>query len=632
MKNNNGTKDSFAFSDPSRVMTAIEPGMNIFIGTGAAEPQTLVQHLMASEAPNLKDLTLIQLLSFGNVISLDAIKAHKYRLKTFYSGWVANEAIAAGRVDLIPSRFSAIPQLIANRRIPIDAVFIQISPPNASGYCSMGVSVDVAHQAIEQASVVVGEVTPEIPRTSGDTFLSIKQFDFIVKATEPPLDVSHCPVDDIFNRVAVNVASAIQDRSCVGFSIGPLFESLSHHLAQHRHLGIHTPFFTDAVMRLVESGAVSNRYKATFRGKSLASYAMGSRTLWRWLDLNPMVEFQPIDKVFSPMAIGRNPRYVSVFPARKVDLSGCIALHMGEGTVTSGPGQVMDFLNGAEISPGGSNIFALPSRNLEDQPNIQLNIHRYPNQLNLPDSVDMVATEYGTAILSGRSVRERAQALIEIAHPDDRAGLIDQAKEANILYRDQIFVEASARLYPSEIRLRHTFKNKLDVRFRVIKPSDEDEMRRLFYRFSDQAVYQRYFAPIKTMPHSRMQAYVNIDLNTTMSIVAITGDHDQGRIIAEARYVIDPADHFAEVAFVVDEAHQRMGIATYLYTSLLNIAKERGIKGFKADVLSSNQGMLKVFQKGAEPVNARLDTDIYHLTIPFGERRRGPYPVPDVPH
>lgn len=608
-------------SEPSRVMAAIEPGMNIFIGTGAAEPRTLVQHLMASEAPNLKDLTLIQLLSFGNTISLDTIKAQKYRLKTFYSGWVAGEAIAAGRVDLIPSRFSAIPQLIATRKIPIDVVFIQISPPDVSGYCSMGISVDVAHQAIEQASVVVGEVTPEVPRTSGDTFLSLKQFDFVVEATEPPLDFGHCPVDDIFDRVAANVASVIQDRSCVGFTIGPLFESLSRHLAQHRHLGIHTPFFTDAVMRLVESGAVSNRFKATFRGKSLTSYAIGSRELWRWLDLNPMVEFQPIDKVFSPMAIGRNPRYVSVFPARKVDLSGCVALHIGEGTVTSGPGQVMDFLNGAEISPGGSTIFALPSRNLNGQPNIQLNIQRYPNQLNLPESVDMAVTDYGIAILSGRSVRERAQALIEIAHPDDRARLIDQAKEAKILYQDQIFVEASARLYPSEIRSRHTFKNKLDVRFRVIKPSDEDEMRRLFYRFSDQAVYQRYFAPIKTMPHSKMQAYVNIDLNTTMSIVANTGDHEQGHIIAEARYVKDSADNFAEVALVVDEAYQRMGIASYLYTTLLHIAKERGIKGFKADVLSSNQGMLKVFQKGTEPVNARLDTDVYHLTIPFSYER-----------
>ena len=621
MMTTEGSEKLYTPSDPSQVMTAIEPGMNIFIGTGAAEPQTLVQHLMASEAPNLKDLTLIQLLSFGNVISLDTIKAQKYRLKTFYSGWVANEAIAAGRVDLIPSRFSAIPQLIAKRRIPIDVVFIQISPPNASGYCSMGISVDVVHQAIKQASVVVGEVTPEIPRTSGDTFLSLKQFDYLVEATEPPLDFRYCPMDDIFDHVAVNVASAIQDKSCVGFTIGPLFESLSRHLAQHRHLGIHTPFFTDAVMRLVESGAVSNRFKATFRGKSLTSYAMGSRDLWRWLDMNPMVEFQPIDKVFSPMAIGRNPRYVSVFPARKVDLSGCIALHIGEGTVTSGPGQVMDFLNGAEISPGGSNIFALPSRNLKNQSNIRLNIHRYPNQLNLPDSVDMVATEFGTAILSGRSVRERAQALIEIAHPDDRARLIDQAKEAKILYQDQIFVESSARLYPSEIRSRHTFKNKLDVRFRVIKPSDEDEMRHLFYRFSDQTVYQRYFAPIKTMPHSRMQAYVNIDLNTTMSIVAITGDHEQGHIIAEARYVRDFVDNFAEVAFVVDEAYQRMGIASYLYRTLLQIAKERGIKGFKADVLSSNQGMLKVFQKGPEPVNARLDTDIYHLTIPFDDER-----------
>ncbi|MBW2178576.1 MAG: GNAT family N-acetyltransferase [Deltaproteobacteria bacterium] len=602
---------------PQKVLEHIEAGMNIFIGTGAAEPRTMVKHLMGSDTLKMHDLTLVQLVSFGGTISLKNLRSQKYRLKTFYSGWVASEAIAAGRVDLIPSRVSEIPRLIYKRYIPIDVALIQISEPNEGGYCSLGVAVDVARQAIEQAAIAVGEINTDIPATSGDTYVHMSEFDYLVGSTEPPFYFPRWPVDPVFDRVAANVASVIDDRSCLAFTFGPLFESLSKHLSQRRHLGIHTPFFTDALMDLVKSGAVSNRFKKTYRGKSVTSYAQGSTELYRWLDRNPLVEFQSIDTVFSPMEIGRNPNFISVIPARKVDLSGSIALHFGKGAVTTGPGQIMDIFNGAEISPGGATIFALPSRNREGAPNIRMSIESFPNRFNLPDSVDMVVTDYGIASLSGRSLRERAQALIEIAHPDDRFTLVDQAKQAKILYEDQIFLAESAHLYPSEIRIRHTFKGGISVRFRAIKPSDEEEMRRLFYRFSDQSVYYRYFAPIKTMSHAKMQAYVNVDFGRVMSIVGLAGEKGQEHIIAEARYVLEAGTQFADTAFIVDEAYQSMGIATYIFQMMIRLAKERGIKGFKSDVLASNKGMLKVFEKGGEVVNSKLEFNVYNLTIPF---------------
>jgi acyl-CoA hydrolase/GNAT superfamily N-acetyltransferase len=602
---------------PEKVLEHIEAGMNIFIGTGAGEPRTMVKHLMGSDSLKMFDLTLVQLVSFGDAISLEELRSRQYRLKTFYSGWVASEAIAAGRVDLIPSRVSEIPRLIYKRYIPIDAAFIQISEPDDAGYCSLGVAVDVSRQAIDQASMVVGEISTDIPSTSGDTYIHMSEFDFLVESTEPPFYFPRWPVDPVFDRVAANVASVIEDRSCLAFTFGPLFESLGKQLTQRRHLGVHTPFFTDALMDLVKSGAVSNRFKKTYRGKCLTSYAQGTAELYQWLDRNPLVEFQAIDTVFSPMEIGKNPKFISVIPARKVDLSGSIALHFGKGRVTTGPGQTMDIFNGAEISPGGATIFALPSRNREGEPNIRMSIETFPNLFNLPDSVDMVVTDYGIASLSGRSLRERAQALIEIAHPDDRANLVEQAKQANILYKDQIFLAESAHLYPSEIRTRHTFKGGLSVRFRAIKPSDEEEMRRLFYRFSDQSVYYRYFAPIKTMQHAKMQEYVNVDFGRTMSIVGLAGESGQEHIIAEARYVKEEGSSFADTAFIVDEAYQGKGIATYIYKMMIRLAKERSIKGFKSDVLASNKGMLKVFEKGGEVVNAKLEFNVYSLTIPF---------------
>ena len=604
---------------PDQVLNKIEPGMSIFLGTGVAEPRTLVKHLMASNEANLQDLEFIQLVSLGDAISIKELQSQKYRLKTFFSGYVASEAITAGRVDLIPSRFSRIPGLIASRRVPVDVVFVQITPPNEAGYCSLGVAVDAAHQAIEQASLVIGEISTEIPLTYGDTFVPIADFDFLIESTEPPIYFDRWPPDPVFDLVAANVASVIDDGSCLFFSLGPLFESLGKQLTHKHHLGIHTPFFTDAAMDLIKSGAVTNRHKETWRGKSVTSYAIGSAELMHWLDRNPLVEFQGVDKVFDPLQIGRNKKCVCILPARKVDLSGRIALHYGKGNVTAGPGETMDFFNGAEISQGGITLFALPSRNLKNEPNIQISVKNLHNQFSLREAIDMVVTEYGVAILKGRTIRERAQALIEIAHPDDRQGLIQQAKAEKMIYEDQIFLSEAAGLYPSDVKTQHTFKGGLEVRFRAIKPSDEEGMRKLFYRFSDKAVYYRFFSPIKTMPHSKMQSYVNTDYSKTMSIVGLVGEPGERHIIAEARFIKDnKIPPFADVAFVVDEKYHGMGIATFLYKMLIRLARDRGIEGFTADVLSSNASMMKVFEKGGT-VQAKLEYGSYALRIPFDQ-------------
>ncbi|MCD6584855.1 MAG: GNAT family N-acetyltransferase [Desulfobacteraceae bacterium] len=602
---------------PEKVLEKIHPGMCIFLGTGAAEPRTLVKHLMASNADNLQDLELFQLLSFGDAISLKGLKNQKFRLKTFFSGWVAKEAIGDGRVDLIPSRFSRLSQLIASRQIPFDVAFIQITPPNKLGYCSLGVSVDVAKLVMDQASLVVGEINPNIPQTLGNTFVSINDFDMLVNATEKPIYFDRWPIDPVFDKVAANVASAIEDGSCISFSFGPLYEALAKHLMHKKDLGVHSPIFSDALMDLINSGAVTNRYKRHFPGKTLTSYAIGTQELLNWLDCNPLVEFQGLDKVFNPMRIGKNPRFVAIINIRKIDLTGGIALHVGKGNVTTDTAEVIDFVNGAEISFGGYSIFALPSRNLKGEANIKLTLDDIPNQLNVRESVDLVATEYGVANLNGRTMRERAMALIEIAHPDDRAKLIKEAKAQKIIYKDQIFIEENAHLYPLEAKCKHTFKNNISVRFRAIRPSDEEEMRRLFYRFSDESVYYRYFTPLKTMTHSKMQEYVNVDYGKVMSIIGLVGDTDKGHIIAEARYVKDPKRPYGDVAFVVDEGFQGLGIATFLYKQLMRLAKERGLQGFTADVLPANKEMMRVFEKGAAEVKATLEYGVYRLSIPF---------------
>jgi acyl-CoA hydrolase len=600
---------------PEQVLAKISPGMSIFLSTGVSEPRTLVKHLMKSDMGNLQDLELVQVLSLGDAISLKELKQHKYRLKTFFSGWIANDAIMAGRVDLIPCRYSQIPRLMESRNLPIDAVFVQITPPNESGYCSLGASVDVARIAMGRASFIVGEINPLVPVTFGDTFVHLSDFDMIVESNEPLIYFNRWPKDEVFDKVAYNVASLIKDGSCIVYSIGPLFDALSKHLIHKRDLGIQSPIFTDALMELIKSGAVNNRHKYFYPGKALSCYALGTPELMKWLHRNPLVEFQGIDQVFNPNRIGMNANIVAIIHARKIDLSGRIVLHTGKGNIASGPAEVIDYFSGANISEGGFAIFALPSRNLKGESNIMLSVEKFPNRFSMRESIEIIVTEYGIAHLRGKSIRERAQALIDIAHPEDRETLIKKAKREKILYEDQIFIAESAHFYPGSIETVHTFKDNLKVKFRAIKPSDEEGMRRLFYRFSDEAVYYRYFAAVKTMPHSKMQEYVNINYLQVMSIVGVLEDQEQ--IIAEARYIKHPDKPYADIAFVVDEEYNGLGIATFMFRKLIQIAKDAGLSGFTADVLSSNIGMMRVFEKGGLPIKSNLEYGAYELMIPF---------------
>jgi acyl-CoA hydrolase/GNAT superfamily N-acetyltransferase len=581
-----------------------------------AEPRTLVKHLMESNQDNLQDLELIQLVSLGDAVAIDARYARKFRLKTFFSGWIASEAISEGRVDLIPSRFSRIPWLFKTGAINIDVAFIQVTPPDENGYAYL-VGVGAERQAMETAKIVVGEINSLVPRTMGDTLVHMDDFNFLIEATEPPLYIARWPLEEIYLKVAANVASVIEDGSCISYGIGPFYEALVKTLAIKKDLGVHSPFFTDALMDLVKSGAVTNRRKGIFRGKSAASYVIGTKELMQWLDLNPLVEFQPQDIIMDPKIIGLNDRMTAILQARKVDLTGNVALHTGKGNVTAGPGNVQELFMGSALSNNGRTIFALPSRNLKAQANIVISVDKFPFQFTNRESMDLVVTEYGVAYLMGKTLRERAQALIEIAHPDDRAELIRQAKKEKMIYADQIYFPDSGHLYPDKIAYSHKFKDALSIRFRAIKPSDEDEMRRLFYRFSDQAVYYRYFSPIKTMPHEKMQEYVNVDYRYHMSIVAIVDESGVEKIIAEARYARSKNESFADTAFIVDESYQGKGIASYLFELLIRIAREEGVAGFKADVLANNKAMLKVYEKSPYPVHTVLSEGVYKLTITF---------------
>jgi acyl-CoA hydrolase/RimJ/RimL family protein N-acetyltransferase len=613
-------------ADPSDALSGIKPGMSIFLGTGVSEPRTLVKHLFSAQMANLSDLELIQIISLGDVITLSTSQnKRKFRLKTFFSGWHASEAITAGFVDMIPCPLSSIPRLIASGAIKIDAAFIQISTPDDAGFASLGVSVDIAKQAMGKASITIAEINEKVPRTMGDTFVHVNDFQYLIKAEEPLIYFRRLPVDAVIDKIASNITTMVEDGSCLCFFMGMLYEALGKYLMHKNDLGIHTYTFTDVLMDLIQCGAVTNKNKKkSFPGKSLAAYAQGTPELMQWLHNNPLIEFQGIDVIADHLKTGLIDKLIVILPARKVDLTGNIALHIGKKNLTPNPGQIQELFAGAKRSTGGRTIFALPSRNLQNESNILLSVDNFPNQFTTRESLDLIVTEYGIASFFGKSVRERAQALIDIAHPDDRAKLVQAAKDARIIYADQIYLQDSGHFYPEKIAKIHKFSDGIKVSFRAIKPSDEEEMRRLFYRFSDDTVFYRYFSPIKTMPHSKMQEYVNVDYRRDMSIVGIVEEAGREEIIAEGRYSRHQENSLADTAFVVDEKFTGRGIASFLLEMLIVHAREKGITGFSADVLSDNKPMLKVYQKLPFAVQSKLKYGVYHLTINFSEEEPSP--------
>lgn len=601
---------------PGQVLARIRPGMSIFVGTGVAEPRTLIKHLMSSDLANLKDLEIIQLLSLGDVIPPDERYAAKYRLKTFFSMTKGYDAMMAGRIDWIPCVLSQIPHLFQTDAVKVDAAFVQITPPDKRGLCSLGVSVDVAKHAIERAGLVVGEINEHIPYTFGDTFIHIDDFHYIIRSAEPLFYTLRWDVDPVFDRIAEIAASVIEDGSCLSFFLGPLYEALVKHLSAKKDLGIHTLVFSDPLMELVKSGAVSNKNKRMFTGKSVAAYAQGTPELMDWLDGNQLVEFQRLDIVLNPKNMSRNDRVVVVMPAYKVDISGAIALHAGRGKVVTGPSDFFEFLTGAALSAGGCNIFALPSRNLKGDSNILPSVENYPNQFS-SELIDVIVTEFGAARLGGRSLRERAMALIDIAHPDHRDSLVRDAKGLKLIYRNQIYNSRIVLSYPENISATRIFKNNVKISFRPIRPSDEDGMRRLFYRFSDQGIFYRYFSNVQEMPHERMQDYVNVDYAKTMSIVGTVAEGGIERIVAEGRYTRTGYTPFADVSFIVDEKHQGSGIATFMIGMLENIAKTRGIRGFNAYILPTNSAMIKMMEKSAPHNSLVIDEGLQMYSYIF---------------
>ena len=596
-----------------QLLEKLKPGQKIFVSSGVAAPGKALTAIAASDAKNIRDLEIIQLITLGKYLTSPS-EYRQYRLKTFNIGESIGKEIAEGKVDFIPANLMELPYIFLSGAVAVDVAIIQTSVPDDKGFMSLGVAVDVANIVIKQASLTIAEINPNMPVTHGETSLHISSIDYIVESDFPLIERKNKPYDEIVDRIGWNISNLIEDGATVGLHVGRIFNAVADHLKNKKNLGIVTHVVSDWAIDLINSGAISldrSRYNG---GLITASYCYGSRALYEYVDRNPIFEFYPIARLSNPFVVRRIQSLIGIVNVKKIDISGeSVIFHSGDNLIT-GYESKLGFAMAATISKKGKAIVALNSVDKQGRSNIVI---KHDCDVENPHStlgvVKYIVTEYGVANLFGKSIRERALAMIDIAHPDHREDLLNQAKAHNYVYADQIYVARHAAHYPALLETRKSLKDGLEIKIRPIKTSDEDMMRRLFYNFSDESKYFRYFASKPVMPHKEMQKYVSIDYEDILSVVAIVEKGRNERIIAEARYAYDKKTDAYEVAFIVDEEFQGKGVATFLFNYLIKIARDRGIKWFIAYVLPRNEAMLKVFEKSKIKITRSYDVDVFAL-------------------
>jgi acyl-CoA hydrolase len=402
----------------------VRPGTRILLGSGAAEPATLVEALVSDAGDHLAGNEIVHLLTLGPAPYVEERFEKRFRHRAFFIGTNVRRAVQEGRADFVPIFLSEIPALLRSDRGRVDVAMIQVSPPDRRGFVSLGVSVDIVRAGVDSARMVIAEVNPRMPRTHGDSFLHVDAIDVLVPVDRDLSELPHGELDDVATAIGKHVAALVPDRATLQLGIGSVPDAVLAALGGHRDLGVHTEMFSDNVVSLVETGVITNTAKTINAGKLVTSFVMGSRGLYDWVDDNPLVLMRASDYTNDPRVVGKHDRMVSINSALSVDLTGQIAADSIGSRLFSGIGGQVDFVRGAVASKGGHAIIALPST--AKGGSLSRIVAQLPAGSGVVTSrgdVRFVATEYGVAELWGRSVRERAEALIRIAHPEHREEL-----------------------------------------------------------------------------------------------------------------------------------------------------------------------------------------------------------------
>ncbi|MDO8365756.1 MAG: acetyl-CoA hydrolase/transferase C-terminal domain-containing protein [Saprospiraceae bacterium] len=412
-----------------QALQIIQSGQRVFVHGSACTPIYMLQQL-AEQAPRLLNVELLSISLYGDV-TLDNPRYHpNFRFNSLFVSGSIRQAVNEGRADYVPVFLSEIPELFKRNIIPLDVAIVLVSEPDAHGYCSLGPSVDIARSAVNAAKYVIAQVNPQVPRTHGDGMIHVSRFHAMVRHEAPLQEVRFGDkVSEVDLQIGQRIAELIEDRSTLQMGIGSIPDAVLRSLRQHKDLGVHTEMFSDGLVDLLEMGVVTNRYKKIHPGKTVTAFALGTRRLYDFVDDNPAVAFLDVDYVNEAAVIRRNKRVVAINSAIEIDITGQVCADSIGTYHYSGVGGQMDFMRGAALSEGGKPILALSARTAKGVPRIVPLLKPGAGVVTTRAHVHYVVTEYGSVFLFGKNLRERAKALISIAHPGDREALERAAAE-----------------------------------------------------------------------------------------------------------------------------------------------------------------------------------------------------------
>lgn len=401
----------------AEAVATIQSDSRIYVQAAAATPSILT-HALAGRASELRNVEVCHLHTEGNAPYANPALAGSFHVNSFFIGKNVRHTLSAGNGSYTPVFLSELPRLFRKQVIRLDTVFIHVSPPDVHGYCSLGVSAEATPAAIEHAATVIAQVNPGMPRTFGDTTIHISKIDYLVEVDMPLFGNEVKQVTSDENKIGQYIASLIDDRSTLQMGIGSIPNAALANLGNHKDLGLHTEMFSDGVIELIEKGVINCKYKGTVKGRALATFLIGSQRLYDFVDNNPFIEMRESSFVNDTAVIRRNPKMVAINSAIEVDLTGQVCADSIGSKMYSGVGGQMDFIRGASLSEGGKAIIALPSVTKKGESRIVPYLKQGAGVVTTRSHVQYIITEYGIADLYGKTLEQRAKALIEIAHPD----------------------------------------------------------------------------------------------------------------------------------------------------------------------------------------------------------------------
>ena len=403
-------------------LQAVKPGQRVFVHGGAATPHFLLKKL-AERASELWNVEIVSISLQGDAVVADKKYKDSFRINSLFVSENIREAVNDGRGDYVPIFLSEIPILFRRGILPIDVAIVQVSPPDKHGFCSLGTSVDIAGSAIKTAKHVIAQVNPRMPRTLGDGIVKLTDFDAAVYKEEELPEVKCSEANELSMRIATHCAELIEDGATIQMGIGTIPDAVLASLTNHKELGVHTEMFSDGIIPLIEKGVITNQHKKKHRGKTVTSFLLGTRKLYDFVDDNPSIVALNIDYVNDTAVIRTNPKVTAINSAVEIDVTGQICSDSIGTYHYSGVGGQMDFVRGASLSEGGKPIIALPSVTSKGISRIVPSLKAGAGVVTTRAHAHYIVTEYGVAYLYGKNMRQRAKALIEIAHPNHREAL-----------------------------------------------------------------------------------------------------------------------------------------------------------------------------------------------------------------